>query len=59
MNGFEYENDDPYSIVSGRVLRIHLRSRLPDLQPIIQRRIKAFLESEIPPTEVTEGTPLH
>lgn len=56
MNGFEYDKNDPHSTVSVKALRIRLRSTLPDLQPIMQRKIEASLKQEITSGKMTDGT---
>ena len=56
MNGFEYDKDDPYSIVSTKTLRSRLRSNLPDLQPAMQRKIEAFFKREMLLAKTTDGT---
>ena len=58
MNGFEYAKDDPYSTVSVKALRVRLRNRLPDLQPIMQQRVEAFFEREISERAMTSGIPI-
>lgn len=55
MNGFEYDKDDPYSMVSVKALRIGLRTRLSDLQPTMQQKMEAFLKREIGGGQTTDG----
>lgn len=58
VNGFEYEKNDPYSIVSTRALKVDLRFKLPVLQPILQQKIENLLKREILRGAATDGKPL-
>ena len=55
MNGFEYDKDDPYSTVSTKTLRNRLRSNVSELQPIMQQKVRAFLEQEVSAEKLDHG----